>query len=151
MRNYLLLLAALFCTLTACGQNNSFHFIKFLHVGEQMMAVHTLNITTGEGAAPQDSIEQLNDTVKAISVTTDEKSYNAVSNYLKNADYRIVRTAGRLDFATFKIVNDGSRFYLPDISVTDYFKKMVKYLKKKNADPAMVKAIVDNYPWIFNP
>jgi hypothetical protein len=151
MRKMLPLFIATFMAFTALGQGAAFHYIKFLHVGERIMPVHTLNITSGDGVAPTDSTEIINDTLKVISVATDEASFKILDNYVKNANFRIVMNRGLLNFGTFKIIRDGNRFYLPDFSVTKYFKKMVATLKSKKADPALIQAIEDNYPWIFNP
>src|SRR5580698_3007167 len=148
MRKPLLILTILFLAINTFGQTGSFHYIKFLHVGEQVMPVHPLNVIVGNGTAPTDPAEQLTDTAKTKSITTDEKSYGFLEDYIKDAGFKIVSTSGRLDFGTFKIIDDGARFYVPDVSVTDYLKKMIRYLKKKKADPQLIQAIWNNYPWI---
>ena len=152
MRKSFLLIIACFLTTTVWAQDNNFHYIKLLHVGEHIMPVHTLNISTGDGHIRQDSAELLNDTLKAVFISTDEKSYKALSYYLYDANFKIrPMFAGKVEFGTFKIIEDGKRYYVPDVSVTKYFKKMVDYLKKKKVDPVLVQAIMDNYPWVFNP
>jgi len=72
-------------------------------------------------------------------------------SYIKTANFKLGTSAGRLYFGTFKVIAEGKYFYLPGNSVTAYFKKLVTYLKKKKSDPELIQAIVDNYPWIFNP
>jgi hypothetical protein len=152
MKYLLLLLFAALFTVNAQAQNGEFHYIKLLHVGEHIMPVRTLNISVGDGHIRQDSAEMLNDTLKAVFVNTDEKSYKALSYYLYDANFKIrPMSAGKVEFGTFKIIEDGKRYYVPDVSVTKYFKKMVEYLKKKKADPQLVQAIIDNYQWVFNP
>jgi hypothetical protein len=74
-----------------------------------------------------------------------------MSSYLEHANFKLKRTGHKIEFGTFKIIADGKRFYLPDNSVTGFFKKMVRYLKEREADPQLVSAITDNYPWIFSP
>lgn|GEM_PF-2038296 len=151
IKNFLFI-AACCLTLTVSAQDNSFHYIKLLHVGEHIMPVRTLNISTGDGHIRQDSAEMLNDTLRAVFISTDEKSYKALSYYLYDANFKIrPMYNGKVEFGTFKIIEDGKRYYVPDVSVTKYFKKMVDYLKKKKADPLLVQAIIDNYPWVFNP
>jgi len=56
-----------------------------------------------------------------------------------------------LSFGTFKIIIDGKYYYLPGLSCTAYFKNMVIDLKKRKGDQQVIQAIIDNYPWIFNP
>jgi hypothetical protein len=151
MRKPLLLFIALLLTLHTYGQNGNFHYIKFVHVGEQIMPVHTLNISTGDGIVPPDSAEMLIDTLKVISIAADAQSYKALSAYLYWANFRMRPVPEKIDFGTFKIIEDGKRFYVPDVSVTKFFEKMVAYLKKKKADPQLIQAIKDNYTWIFYP
>lgn len=152
MRYFFLLFFATLIAINVQAQDGEFHYVKLLHVGEHIMPVRTLNISTGEGHIRQDSAELLNDTLKAVFVSTDEKSYKALSYYLYDANFKIrpINT-GKVEFGTFKIIEDGKRYYVPDVSVTKYFKKMIDYLKKRKADPQMVQAIIDNYPWVFNP
>jgi hypothetical protein len=152
MRFFLLTVIAGFLTINVYAQDGSFHYIKLLQVGERIMSVRTLNISTGDGRIRQDSVEALNDTLKAIFVSTDQKSYKLLSDYLYGANFKIrPAITGKVEFGTFKVVEDGKRFYVPDVSVTKFFKKMVAELKKKNADPQLIQAITDNYPWVFNP
>jgi len=152
MRHFFIFLFATLIAINARAQGSEFHYIKLLQVGEHIMQVRTLNISTGDGHIRQDSAEMLNDTLKAVFVSTDEKSYKALSYYLYDANFKIrPMSAGKVEFGTFKIIEDGKRYYVPDLSVTKYFKKMVEYLKKKKADPQLVQAILDNYPWVFNP
>ncbi len=150
MKKPLLFIAVILLTINVYAQNNGLHYIKIMHIGEQIMPVHPLNISFGDGTVPRDSAEMINDTLQVISVVTDEKSFEAVNYYLDHANFRL-KPSARLDFGTFKIITDEKRFYLPDISVTPFFKKMITYLKNKQADPQLVSAIIDNYPWIFNP
>ena len=152
MKKKLLLIALLFLAIHSYGQDQSaLHYIKFFHIGEKIMPVHMLAITYQQGEVKKDSAEMVIDTLPMRPVVTDEKSYWLVSRYLKKAGFKLGKRAGKLEFGTFKIIEDGKYFFLPDYSVTDYFKKMVMYLKKSNADPALVHAIIDNYPWVFNP
>jgi hypothetical protein len=151
MRYFILVLFAAFLSLTVRAQDTGFHYIKLVHVGERIMPVRTLNISTGEGRIRQDSVEALNDTLKAVFVSTDPKSYKALSDYLYEANFKIRPARGKVEFGTFKIIEDGKRYYVPDLSATRYFLKMVKYLKKKKADPQLIQTITDNYPWVFNP
>lgn len=152
MKKYcFLLLLSLLITGAVCAQDTAFHYIKLVQVGEHIMPVRTLNISMGNGIIHQDSVEVLNDTLKAVFVSTDPKSYKALSYYLYGARFKIRPTGGKVEFGTFKIIEDGKRFYVPDISITPFLKKMVAYLKKKQADPQLVQAIIDNYPWVFNP
>ncbi|WP_295676067.1 hypothetical protein [uncultured Mucilaginibacter sp.] len=151
MIKQLLLIAFVFLTLSVHGQTTDPHYIKFLHVGERILNVHTLNISYGTGEVPRDSVEIINDTLQVISCVTDEKSFNTIADYIHDAKFHLSNKPGRLEFGTFKVIKDGRYFYLPDVSVTSYFKKMILFLKKKNSDPMLISAIVDNYPWIFNP
>jgi hypothetical protein len=151
MIKQLLLITIVFLTLSVHGQTTDQHYIKFLHVGEQILPVHTLNISFGTGDVPRDSIEIINDTLQVISYVTDEKSFKAIADYVSDANFHLTGKPGRLEFGTFKIIRDGKYYYLPDVSVTGYFKKMIRVLKKKNSDPMLISTIVDNYPWIFNP
>jgi len=151
MIKQLLLITLVFITLAVHGQTTDQHYIKFLHVGERILPVHTLNISFETGEIPTDSIEIINDTLQVISYVTDEKSFNTISEYLHDANFRLSSRPGRLEFGTFKIIRDGRYYYLPDASVTGYFKNLIRFLKKKNCDPILIKTIIDNYPWIFNP
>ena len=152
MRFFLLTVIAAFLTINVYAQDGGFHYIKLLHVGEQIMPVHALNISTGDGSIRQDSVEALNDTLKAVFISTDQKSYKILSDYLYEANFKIrAVTTGKVEFGTFKIIEDGKRFYVPDVGVTKFFKQMVAFLKKKNADPQLIQTITDNYPWVFNP
>jgi hypothetical protein len=152
MRNFFLTLIAGLIAINTYAQDGSFHYIKLLHVGEHIMPVRTLNILTGDGRVGQDSVEVLNDTLRAVFVTTDAKSFKTLSDYLYESNFKIrSMSGGKVEFGTFKIIEDHKRYYVPDISITKYFKKMVEYLKKKKADPQLVQAIIDNYPWVFNP
>jgi len=151
MKKLVLFVIPLLVAIHVTAQSNAgLHYIKFLHVGEQIMPVHNLGISVGDGALPKDSAEMVNDSLQLISVVTDEKSFEAVNSYIEHADFKIKRSS-KLEFGTFKIIDDGKRFYLPGVSVTSYFKKMVKYLSKEKADPQLIAAITNNYPWIFNP
>lgn len=152
MKYLLLVLSAILVSPSLFAQDNDFHYVKLLQVGEHIMQVRTLNISTGEGRIRQDSVEVLNDTLKAVFVSTDAKSYKALSDYLYDANFKIrPMSRGKVEFGTFKIIEDGKRFYVPDVGVTKFFKQMVEYLKKRKADPQLVQAITDNYPWVFNP
>ncbi|HEY8783699.1 MAG TPA: hypothetical protein VIM16_18875 [Mucilaginibacter sp.] len=151
MRKQILLIIILFLALYSYGQNAELHYVKFLHVGENIQPVRTLNITYQEGNVPRDAVEAVADTLRAKSVVTDEKSFNAVVRYIKKTNFKLGRDAGKLYFGTFKIIEDGKYYYLPGMSITVYFKNLVLYLKKKKCDPQLISAIVDNYPWIFNP
>jgi len=152
MKFFLLTVIAGILTVNVYAQDGSFHYIKFLHVGERIMPVRTLNISTGDGRIRQDSVEALNDTLKAVFISTDPKSYKTLSDYLYGVNFKIRPAAsGKVEFGTFKIIEDGKRFYVPDVSVTKFFKKMLEYLKKRNADPQLIQTITDNYPWVFNP
>jgi len=135
----------------AFGQNAEFHYVKFIHVGEQLLPVHALNVSCGNGDVPSDSAELVNDTLQSVSIVTDKDSYESLQSYLKYTDYKLAKDPGALGFGTFKMISDNNRYYIPGPSVTPYFKKMVKYLKKKKADPQLIQTIIDNYPWIFNP
>jgi hypothetical protein len=152
MRFFLLTVIAGLLSINVYAQDGNFHYIKLLQVGERIMYVPTLNISTGDGSIRQDSVEALNDTLKAVFISTDSKSYKALSDYLYGANFKIrPATNGKVEFGTFKIIEDGKRFYVPDLSVTKYFKNMVVYLKKRKADPQLIQTITDNYPWVFNP
>ena len=151
MRKAAFLFFLTFVSIRAFAQDTTFHYIKFLHVGQQIMEVHPMYIVCGNGEVPLDSAELLNDTIKVTSIKTDWRSYNALRIYMKYSDYKIKREHDLLGFGTFKMINDNSRYYIPGPSVTIYFKKMVKYLKKKQADPQLIQGIIDNYPWVFNP
>ncbi|HZY38160.1 MAG TPA: hypothetical protein VFE53_16000 [Mucilaginibacter sp.] len=151
MRYFFLTLVAILFAAAAHAQDTSFHYIKLIHVGERIMSVRTLNISTGDGRIRQDSVEALNDTLKAVFYSTDAKSYKFLSDYVDDARFKIRPLSSKVEFGTFKIIADGKRYYVPDLSVTLYFKKMVVYLKKKKADPQLIQAIIDNYPWVFNP
>lgn len=151
MIKQLLLITIVFLTLSVNGQTTDQHYIKFLHVGERILPVHTLNISIGTDVVPRDSVEIINDTLQVISYVTDKKSFNAIADYVHDAKFHLSNKPGRLEFGTFKVIKDGKYYYLPDVSVTGYFKKMIVFLKKKNSDPMLISAIVDNYPWIFNP
>ena len=103
-------------------------------------------------AVGQDSVEALNDTLKSVFISTDFKSYKILSSYLYEANFKIrPMLGGKVEFGTFKIIEDNKRYYVPDVSITKYLKKMIEYLNKKKADPQLVQAITDNYPWVFNP
>ncbi|BAU53603.1 hypothetical protein [Mucilaginibacter gotjawali] len=151
MIKQLLLITLVFLTLNVHGQTTDQHYIKFLHVGERILPVHTLNISTGTGEVPRDSVEIINDTLQVISYVTDEKSFNILADYIHDAHFHLSSRPGRLEFGTFKVIKDGKYYYLPDVSATDYFKKMIRLLKKKDTDPMLINAIIDNYQWIFNP
>ena len=152
MRYCVLVFFVCLFSFAAYGQDSDFHYIKLLQVGEHIMPVRTLNISTGNGVIRQDSVELLNDTVKAVFFRTDAKSYKMLSDYLYGINFKIRPiSSGKVEFGTFKVIEDGKRFYVPDLSVTKFFKKMVDYLKKRKADPQLVQAITDNYPWVFNP
>jgi len=151
MRNPLLLIVVLFISISVYGQGPRPHYIKFLHVGEKIQPVNTINISYQDIVIPRDSIERVIDSLPAKSIITDQESYNAVLSYINRTTFKMGKSAGQLYFGTFKITDEGKYFYLPGNSVTAYFKNMVLYLKKKKSDPHLISAIVDNYPWIFNP
>ena len=151
MRKPLLLIIILFLTLDGYGQNTVSHYIKFFHVGEKIMPVHTLNISYQDGDVPKDTAEVLLDTLRSKLIVTDEATYNTILYYIKNTDFHFGKNPGVLSFGTFKITEEGKYYYLPDFSCTAFFKNMVLYLKKKKSDPQAIQAITDNYPWIFNP
>jgi hypothetical protein len=150
MRKPLLLVIAILFMLRAHAQNPGLHYIKFVHVGERIMPVHALNICLG-GTVPRDSTELLQDTLSVVTLVTDEPSYKVLEKYVADENFKFGKHPGRLEFGTFKIINEGKRFYLPDAGVTSFFKKMVKQLQLKKVDPLLIEAIVNNYPWIFNP
>lgn len=141
----------LFLAIGGRGQNTVTHYIKFFHVGEKILPVHTLNISYVDGDVPRDSDEVILDTLHSVSILTDEATYNSILEYIKKTNFHFSKSPGALSFGTFKIVGDGKYYYLPDLSCTDYFKKLVVYLKKKKSDPQAIQGIIDNYPWIFNP
>ncbi len=151
MRNLLLFVTIFFCAMSSYGQNTALHYIKFFHIGENLLPVHTLNISFEDGGAPKDSDELVIDTLPAKSIVTNQRSYNNVLTYVKKTNFQIGKDAGKLYFGTFKIIAAEKYYYLPGNSVTAYFKKMVLYLKKNKSDPQLIQAIIDNYPWIFNP
>jgi hypothetical protein len=151
MRNPLLFIVVVFLSISAYGQAPRQHYIKFLHVGEKIQPVNTINISYQDVTIPRDSIEQAIDSLPVKSIVTDRESYNAVRSYIKKATFKMGRSPGQLYFGTFKITDEGKYFYLPGNSVTAYFKNMVLYLKKKKSDPQLIHTIIDNYPWIFNP
>ena len=151
MRFLFLTLFAGLLAINTYAQDGSFHYIKLLHVGEHIMPVRTLNISVGDGHIRQDSVEVLNDTLASVFISTDPKSYSALSHYLYEANFKIRPATGKVEFGTFKIIEDYKRYYVQDVSITKYLKTMVTYLKKKNADPLLIQAIIDNYPWVFNP
>jgi len=151
MVKQLLSITLILLTFSVRAQTADQHYIKFLHVGEKILPVHTLNISFGDADVPRDSLEIINDTLQVISYVTNEKSFRIIADYIHDANFHLSGSPGKLEFGTFKIIRDGKYYYLPDVSVTRYFKKMVKYLKKNNSDPLLISAIVDNYPWIFNP
>ena len=151
MRKSTFFIFLFFVSIHAFGQKTDFHYVKFVHVGEQLLPVHALNVSYGEGDVPSDSAELVNDTLPVISIVTDKESYEYLQIYLKYTDYKLAKDPGALGFGTFKMISDNNRYYIPGPSVTPYFRKMVKYLKKKKADPQLIQTIIDNYPWIFNP
>jgi hypothetical protein len=151
MKKTILFISAIVLAFTACAQNGTLHYIKFVQVGEQIMPVHPLNISIGGGTVPRDSVELINDTLRAVSIVTDERSFNELSEFITYANFKIRRTGHKVEFGTFKVIADGRRFYVPDVSATKFFKKMVKTLKDKKADPQLISTIIDNYPWVFNP
>ena len=151
MRAPFLITSILFLALITHGQTPALHYIKFFHIGENLLPVHTLNISFEDGEVPKDSDEVVIDTLPAKSIVTDEKSYNDVLTYVKKTNFQIGKDAGKLYFGTFKIITAEKYYYLPGNSVTAYFKKLVLYLKKNKSDPNVIQAIIDNYPWIFNP
>jgi hypothetical protein len=91
-----------FVAMASCAraQNTGLHYIKFVHVGEQILPVHPMNISFGEGAIPRDSVELLNDTLHPISVVTDYKSFAAMSSYLEHANFKLKRTGHKIEFGT---------------------------------------------------
>ncbi len=151
MRTPLLLVIVFFCAMNSYGQNTTLHYIKFFHIGENLVPVPTLNISFEDGEVPKDSDERVIDTLPAKSIVTDERSYNNVLSYIKKTNFQIGKDAGKLYFGTFKIIAAENYYYLPGNSVTVYFKNMARYLKKNKSDPQLIQAIIDNYPWIFNP
>jgi hypothetical protein len=151
MRKAACLFSLVTFSIAAFAQDTTFHYIKFLHVGQQIMMVHPLNISCGQGVVPRDSAELVNDTLQSVSIVTDKKSYTDLRYFMRWSDYHLVRNPGILDFGTFKMIADNYRYYVPGSSVTDYFKKMIGYLKKKKDDPQLIQGIINNYPWVFNP
>jgi len=151
LRNPLLIITIIFSAINSYGQNSGLHYIKFLHVGEKIQSVYTLNISYQNGDIPRDSDEIVSDTLHIKSIGTNEKSYKTISNYIKKTNFKFGRDAGKLYFGTFKIIEDRKYYYLPGNSATDYFKSLILYLKRKNCDPEVISAIIENYPWIFNP
>jgi hypothetical protein len=147
----LLLITLVFFSLRVSAQTKNQPYIKFLHVGERILPVHTLNIVFSPGDVPTDPIEIINDTLEVISYVTDERSFNNVAEYIHKANFHLSSNPGKLEFGTFKVIRDGTYYYLPDESVTKYFKNMIRFLKNKEADPTLIKTIINNYPWIFNP
>jgi hypothetical protein len=150
-RNPLLFVIFLLLAMNSRGQNTPLHYIKFFHIGENLVPVHTLNISFEDGEVPKDSDERVIDTLPPKSIVTDERSYDHVLTYVKKTNFQIGKDAGKLYFGTFKIIADGKYYYLPGNSVTAYFKNMVSYLKRNKCDPLVIEAMVENYPWIFNP
>ena len=151
MKTPFLITSILFLALIAHGQTPALRYIKFFHIGENLVPVHTLNISFEDGEVPKDSDERVIDTLPPKSIVTDKRSYSNVLNYVKKTNFQIGKDAGKLYFGTFKIIAAEKYYYLPGNSVTAYFKKMVLYLKKNKSDPQLIQAIIDNYPWIFNP
>jgi hypothetical protein len=141
MRKTALFVLVFFAAIHAYAQDTTFHYIKFLHVGERIMP----------GDVPLDSAELLNDTIPSVSIITDRQSYQTLRTFMKYSDYHLVRNPGMLEFGTLKMISDNNWYFIPGSSVSPYFKKMVKYLKKNKADPQLIQAIIDNYPWVFNP
>ena len=151
MRKRFLLIIVIFLSARVYAQNTIIHYTKFLHVGERILPVHTLNISYENGVIPTDSTEIINDTLSVVNIVTDEPSYKTLVDYLKNTNFKFSKHPGKLEFGTFKVIRDGRYFYLPDFSSPAYFKNMVKYLKKKKADANLIASITANYPWIYNP
>jgi hypothetical protein len=151
MRKPLLSILLIFFAINTFAQNTVTHYIKFFHVGEKILPVHTLNISYIDGYVPRDTDEVILDTLRSVSILTDEATYNSILAYIQKTNFHFSKTPGQLSFGTFKILGEGKYYYLPDLSCTDYFKKLVVYLKKKKSDPQAIQGIIDNYPWIFNP
>jgi hypothetical protein len=151
MRNPFLIIIILFSALNSYGQNSGIHYIKFLHVGEKILPVHTLNISYQDGEVPKDKDEILLDTMAVRSIMTNEESFKNMLNYINKTTFQLGRSPGILSFGTFKIIVDGKYYYLPGLSCTAYFKNLVSVLKKKKSDPKAIQGIVDNYPCVFNP
>ena len=151
MRKPFLFIPILFFAINAFAQNRVSHYIKFFHVGEKILPVHTLNITYIDGNVPRDTDEVILDTLHSVSVLTDEATYNSILTYIQKTNFHFSKTPGQLLFGTFKIFGEGKYYYLPDLSCTDYFKKLVVYLRKRKSDLQAIQGIIDNYPWIFNP
>ena len=151
MRNTSLFILSLFFAINTFAQKKVTHYIKFFHVGEKILPVHTLNISYIDGNVPRDTDEVILDTLHSVSILTDEATYNSILAYIQKANFHFSKTPGQLSFGTFKIFGEGRCYYLPDLSCTDYFKKLIVYLRKKKSDPQAIQGIIDNYPWIFNP
>ncbi|MFI5138168.1 MAG: hypothetical protein ACHQIM_10090 [Sphingobacteriales bacterium] len=151
MRNPILSITMLLLTLNSYGQNTGIHYIKFWHVGEQLLPVHTLSISYQDSIIPINKDEAVLDSLPKISVVTDEGSFKIISGYIGKNNFRLAGDPGVLSFGTFKIIIDGKYYYLPGLSCTAYFKNMVHDLKKRKGDQQVIQAIIDNYPWIFNP
>src|SRR2546430_17281421 len=102
MRKQLLALIIVFLALTGYGQNAGVHYIKFLHVGENMQPVRTLNITDQQKDVPRDPVEAVTDTLRSKLLVTDEKSFNTVLKYIKKTNFKLGVYPGELYFCTFK-------------------------------------------------
>jgi hypothetical protein len=150
MRKQILLIIILFLTLHSYGQTPELHYIKFLHVGEKVEPVYTLNISFQNGNIPKDKDEAVLDTLHIRSIVTDEKSYYTILSYIKKTNFKYFRTTPRLDFGTLKIIDDGKYFYLPSYNTAIYLKNLVVYLKRKKSDIQVINAITENYPLVFN-
>jgi hypothetical protein len=151
MRKAFFLITALFLAIATTYGQTATHYVKFFHVGEKVMPVNTLNITYQDGDVPRDPAQKVIDTLKSRQITTDERTYDILLSYVKHSNYKLGTSPGKLNFGTFKIIFEGSRYYVPGRSCTAYFKDMVAYLKKRKCDPEAIQGITDNYPWIFNP
>jgi len=151
MRNPILSIIILLLALNSYGQNAGMHYIKFWHVGEQILPVHTIYIRYQDGVAPLDKDEVVLDSLPDKAILTDEGSFKIISRYIGKNNFQLASDPGMLSFGTFKIIIDGKYYYLPGLSCTAYFKNMVIDLKKRKGDQQVIQAIIDNYPWIFNP
>jgi hypothetical protein len=151
MRNSIFSTIILLLALNSFGQNTGMHYIKFWHVGEQLLPVHTLNISYQDSVIPLNKDEAVLDSLPKRSVVTDEGSFKIISRYIGKNNFHLAGDPGVLSFGTFKIIIDGKYYYLPGLSCTAYFKNMVLDLKKRKGDQQLIRAIIDNYPWIFNP
>ncbi len=151
MRKLLLLIGFVFFAINGYSQDIGLHYIKFLHIGEKLVPVRTLSVSYLSGDIQRDSTEMAIDSLPVKAVVTDEASYRDLLHYIKKANFKIGGRHGKLEFGTFKITDEGQYFFLPDFSVTAYFKNMILYLRKKNSDPQLIDAIINNYSWIFNP